>query len=60
MIWQIIFRDYKSIFLKNSNVLSVSRSSFLPGDGPNQNVYFMEGSEEKLPLWNMEVDYDFF
>ena len=54
------FRDYKSIFLKNSNVLSVSRSSYLPGDGPNQNMYVLEGSEEKLPLWNMEVDYDFF
>ena len=54
------FRDYKSIFLKNSNVLSVSRSSFLPGDSPNQNMYVLEGSEEQLPLWNMEVDYDFF
>lgn len=54
------FRDYKSIFLKNSNVLSVSRSSFLPGDGPNQNMYVLEGSEEQLPLWNMEVDYDLF
>ncbi len=53
------FRNYKSIFLKNSNVLSVSRSSYLPGDNPNQNMFVLEGSEEHLPLWNMEVDYDF-
>ena len=53
------FRNYKDIFLKNSNVLSVSRSSYLPGDNPNQNMFVLEGSEEHLPLWNMEVDYDF-
>ena len=54
------FRDYKSIFLKNSKVLSISRSSYLPGDNPNQSVYKLEDSEEQLPLWNLEVDYDFF
>lgn len=54
------FRDYKSIFLKNSNVLSVTRSSYLPGENPNQNMYELEGTQEQLPLWNMEVDYDFF
>jgi len=54
------FRSYKDIFLKNSNVLSISRSSYLPGDNPNQNMYKLEGSEEQLPLWNLEVDYDFF
>ncbi len=54
------FRNYKDVFLKNSNVLSVSRASYFPGDNPNQNMFFMEGSEEQLPLWNMEVDYDFF
>ena len=53
------FRNYKDIFLKNSNVLNVSRSSYLPGDNPNQNMFVLEGSEEHLPLWNMEVDYDF-
>ncbi len=53
------FRNYKDIFLKNSNVISVSRSSYLPGDGPNQNMFVLEGSQEHLPLWNMEVDYDF-
>lgn len=53
------FRNYKDIFLKNSNVLSVSRSSYLPGDSPNQNMYSLEGNEEKIPLWNLEVDYDF-
>jgi putative ABC transport system permease protein len=53
------FRSYKDIFLKNSNVLSMSRASYFPGDNPNQNMYTMEGSEEQMPLWNMEVDYDF-
>lgn len=54
------FRNYKDIFLKNSNVLNVSRASFFPGDTPSQNMYSLEGNEEQLPLWNMEVDYDFF
>jgi len=54
------FRNYKSIFTKNSNVLSVTRASYFPGDTPNQNVYALEGSKEQLPLWNLEVDYDFF
>ena len=53
------FRNYKDIFLKNSNVLSISRASYFPGDTPNQNMFTLEGSEEQLPLWNMEVDYDF-
>ena len=54
------FRNYKDIFLKNSNVLSISRASYFPGDNPNQNMYTLEGSEEQYPLWNMEVDYDLF
>ncbi len=54
------FRDYKSIFLKNSNVQSVSRASYFPGDLPNQNMFAIEGSSEQYPFWNMEVDYDFF
>ncbi len=54
------FRDYKSIFTKNANVLSVSRASYFPGDTPNQNMFMLEGAKEQLPLWNMEVDYDFF
>ncbi|GGK15588.1 ABC transporter permease [Yeosuana aromativorans] len=54
------FRDYKSIFLKNSHVESISRASFFPGDLPNQNMYTLEGSQDQLPLWNMAVDYDFF
>ncbi|MCP4458142.1 MAG: FtsX-like permease family protein [Cytophagales bacterium] len=53
------FRTYNDIFLKNSNVLNVSRASFFPGDIPNQSMYKLEGSEEQLPLWNMNVDYDF-
>lgn len=54
------FRNYKDIFLKNSNVLTISRASYFPGDNPNQNMYTLEGSEEQYPLWNMEVDYDLF
>ena len=54
------FRNYKDIFLKNSNVLSISRASYFPGDNPNQNMFTLEGSEEQYPFWNMEVDYDFF
>ena len=54
------FRSYKDIFLKNSAVHSVSRASYFPGDTPNQNMYVLEGTEEQLPLWNMEVDFDFF
>ena len=53
------FRNYRDIFLKNSNVLNVTRSSYLPGDTPNQNMFVLEGSEEQYPLWNLEVDYDF-
>jgi len=54
------FRNYKSIFLKNSSVHSVSRASYFPGDTPNQNMFVLEGTEEQLPLWNLEVDFDFF
>ncbi len=54
------FRSYNDIFLKNSNVLSVTRASYYPGDTPNQNMFNLEGSEEQMPLWNMEVDYGFF
>ena len=54
------FRAYKSEFLKNPNVKALSRSSYLPGDTPNQNMFELEGSDEPIPLWNMEVDYDFF
>ncbi len=54
------FRNYKDIFLKNSNVLSVTRADYYPGDTPNQNMYAVEGNEEQFPLWNLGVDYDFF
>ncbi|MDU8886942.1 FtsX-like permease family protein [Yeosuana sp. MJ-SS3] len=54
------FRNYKDIFLKNSNVLNVTRAAFYPGDNPNQNMFKFEGSSEYLPFWNMDVDYDFF
>lgn len=54
------FRNYNDIFLNNSKVLNVSRASYFPGDTPNQNMYALEGSEEQLPLWNLEVDYEFF
>ncbi|RLD27021.1 MAG: ABC transporter permease [Bacteroidetes bacterium] len=54
------FRSYKDIFLKNSNIISATRSSYLPGDGMNQSMYDIEGNKEKVPFWNLEVDYDFF
>ena len=56
------FRNYKDIFLKNPNVLSMSRSSCFPGETLSQNMYVLEGSsqEEQLPLWNLYVDYGFF
>jgi len=54
------FRNYNDIFLKNSNVLNVSRASYFPGDSPSQSVYIVEGSQDQIPLWNLEVDYNFF
>ena len=54
------FRNYKSIFLNNSNIISVSRASYFPGDLPSQSLFTLEGKEEQLPLWNMQVDFDFF
>lgn len=54
------FRTYQQGFLKNSNVLSISRSTYVPGDLPNQNMYETEDGKDQLPLWNMEVDYDLF
>ena len=54
------FRSFRDIFTKNSNVLSVSRASYFPGDQPNQNMYVLEETNEQVPLWNLEVDYDFF
>jgi len=54
------FRNYNDVFLKNSNVLSVSRASFFPSEAPSQSVYVVEGSQDQIPLWNMEVDYNFF
>ena len=53
------FRNYKDIFLKNNNVKSVSRASYYPGDAPYNDVYMLEGSEEQMPLWYLDVDYDF-
>ncbi len=53
------FRNYTSIFTKNSNVLSVSRASYFPGDNPWQNMFVLKGVEDQLPLWNMFVDFDF-
>jgi len=54
------FRNYNEIFLKNSNVLSVSRASYFPGGSPSQSVFIVEGSQDQIPLWNLEVDYNFF
>ncbi|MBL4904625.1 MAG: FtsX-like permease family protein [Flavobacteriaceae bacterium] len=54
------FRTYKDIFLKNSNVQSVSRASFFPGESMNQSMFSIEGNDENMPFWNLDVDYDFF
>jgi putative ABC transport system permease protein len=54
------FRNYKEVFLKNSNVISATRSSYLPGDGMNQSMFALEGNKEKMPFWYLDVDYDFF
>ncbi|OIQ27557.1 MAG: hypothetical protein BM564_12350 [Bacteroidetes bacterium MedPE-SWsnd-G2] len=54
------FRNYVDIFKTNSNIQEVTRASFYPGDNPNQNMFVIEGREDQLPLWNMEVDFDFF
>jgi putative ABC transport system permease protein len=53
------FRDYKSIFMSNPNVLNISRAGWLPSDPPNQNMFEIEGRQDALPLWNMAIDYDF-
>ena len=53
------FESYKSIFLNDPNVISVARSTYIPGDKPNQTMFQLEGSEEQLPLWNLNVDDDF-
>ncbi|MDT0554078.1 ABC transporter permease [Urechidicola vernalis] len=54
------FRNHKSIFLKNSNVLSVTRASGFPSDGVNNSVFLMEGSQEQFSFLFTQVDYDFF
>jgi putative ABC transport system permease protein len=54
------FRSYKDIFLKNSNVLNISRASYFPGDAPNQSMFMKEDTNEQIPLWYLDVDYDFF
>lgn len=54
------FEDYKGQFEKIPGVLGIARSSYLPGNTPNQNMFEIEGRKETLPLWNMEVDFDFF
>ena len=54
------FRTYKKEFEKIPNVLNVSRAAFYPGDAPNNTMFEFEGREEQIPMWNMNVDYDFF
>ncbi len=53
------FRNYKDIFLKNRNITSVSRAAYFPGDTPWNDVFVLEGVEEQVPLWYLDVDYDF-
>ena len=54
------FRNYKDLFLKNSNIHNISRSEYMPGDIPYNDVFILEGSEEQAPIWYLNVDYDFF
>ena len=54
------FRNYKDIFLTNSNMISISRADYFPGDTPYNDVFVLEGREEKIPLWYLMVDYDLF
>ncbi len=54
------FESHKGEFLKIANVESVGRSSYVPGQTPNQNMFVIEGIKDHLPFWNLEVDYDFF
>lgn len=54
------FRTYAKQFEQIPNMLSVSRATFYPGTNPNQTMFELEGRQEQLPLWNMNVDYDFF
>lgn len=53
------FDDYVSEFEQIPNVLHVARSTYLPGQSANQNMYNVENTEDHLPLWNLEVDYNF-
>ena len=53
------FRSFKDAFLTNGNVLSVSRAGYFPGDIPSNEAFVLEGREETMPLWYLDVDYDF-
>ncbi len=54
------FNSYREIFLKNNNVMSISRAEYFPGDIPFNDVFLLEGREEHMPLWYLKVDDDFF
>ena len=53
------FESYKSIFLNDPNVIDLARTSYIPGDQPNQTMYEIVGMKDQLPLWNLNVDDDF-
>ena len=54
------FRNYRDQFLKNPNVVSISRSSYLLGRCARIKIFSKwKACKEHLPFWNMEVDYDF-
>lgn len=53
------FRNFKDVFLANGNVLSISRAGYFPGDSPYNDVFILEGREDQMPLWYLDVDYDF-
>jgi len=53
------FESYKSIFLNDSKVIGLARTSYIPGDQPNQTMFELVGRKDHLPLWNLSVDDDF-
>jgi putative ABC transport system permease protein len=54
------FKNYREIFLKNSNIMSISRAEYFPGDSPYNDVFLLEGRKEQFPLWYLIIDDDFF
>jgi putative ABC transport system permease protein len=54
------FNNYREIFLRNSNVQSISRASSYPGRNSGIEAYVLEGREEKFLIREINVDFDFY